>query len=61
MRRPLTEEERKAVEFKFKFLAGQELSGGDLVKLVSIEDQYQRDGKLSEPQLDLIQKIWERY
>jgi hypothetical protein len=61
-RRHLTTDERKLVTFYFKYLASSEsLSEREVEVLISIEDQFNHDGKLSDSQIDLIAKIFARH
>jgi hypothetical protein len=61
-RRKLTPEECKLVEWRLKWCTEhtERLSESAIDFLISVEDQYRRDGMLSDAQLATIAGIYER-
>jgi hypothetical protein len=60
MRRVLTSDEQKRVEYLIYWIARSDASESDLMAAISIENWYRGDGKLSDAQIDLLEAINKR-
>ncbi len=62
-REGLSTDDTKRVKWIFKalYLESDRLTPRDLETAASIESQFLVDGKLSKPQLDLLEVLYERY
>jgi len=63
-RHVLNGEERKKVEFLFQYFekeVGTKLASHDLDFLISVEKQFKKDGKLSDKQIGVMEKIFKKY
>ena len=63
-RRFLSAKEESRVKYVFEYLTSamsSELTDGDLKFLISVEEQWKKDGKLSDAQLEIVEKIYAKY
>ena len=61
-RRLLTPEETKRAEWIFRWLGREvDLRSSDMDLLESFEEQFQKDGMLSDKQLNILEDIYNRY
>lgn len=63
-RRLLNERESKLVGFIFSYFEKTvrgDVKEGDLNFLISVQEQYEKDGRLSDKQLNILEKIFSKY